>query len=346
MAINSALINVTERMERLTMLVRQRSLYHDPIAEINKLTHSINQDLMRLGRDIEALAEFVAQQQQQYQQQSRKNAMEILADLKSKLSNATKTFSDVLQTRKQNLLAQSSRRNEFESTSASTQVLPTLPPLPSLASLSQFSDRKPPGAAPGTGLPDTGAGLAAAASAAAIAAAGQMKSSAPAADDDDDDDGLRGRSYARPKQSLSTQAKLNSEGTGWLRPAPQVPDVRAALDEEEQSSAEQVQQLLQRRQQRDATDDYLRERNLAVQNMLQTINQIAGMHKTVNELVMLQEEMSVRIDANIQEVHANVEAGHNELVQYYDTISSNQWLLIKVFAIVIAFAIFFVTFIA
>jgi syntaxin 5 len=42
----------------------------------------------------------------------------------------------------------------------------------------------------------------------------------------------------------------------------------------------------------------------------------------------------------------NVEAGHGQLVQHMDRLSSNHWLILKIFAILIAFSVFFVMFVA
>jgi syntaxin 5 len=53
-----------------------------------------------------------------------------------------------------------------------------------------------------------------------------------------------------------------------------------------------------------------------------------------------------RIDANVQDAELNVEAAHNEIIKYFQTITSNRWLMIKIFAVLIFFFFFFVIFMA
>lgn len=42
----------------------------------------------------------------------------------------------------------------------------------------------------------------------------------------------------------------------------------------------------------------------------------------------------------------NVEAAHGELVKYLQNVSSNRWLMLKVFGVLIFFFLFFVIFMA
>jgi syntaxin 5 len=53
-----------------------------------------------------------------------------------------------------------------------------------------------------------------------------------------------------------------------------------------------------------------------------------------------------RIDANVEDAELNVEAAHNEIVKYFQSITSNRWLMIKIFAVLIFFFFFFVIFMA
>ena len=51
-----------------------------------------------------------------------------------------------------------------------------------------------------------------------------------------------------------------------------------------------------------------------------------------------------RIDANVEETEANVESAHGELLKYFQSVTSNRWLIIKIFFILIIFFIVFVVF--
>ena len=53
-----------------------------------------------------------------------------------------------------------------------------------------------------------------------------------------------------------------------------------------------------------------------------------------------------RIDANVEETQLNVEAAHTEILKYFKSVSSNRWLMIKIFGVLIIFFIIFVVFMA
>lgn len=53
-----------------------------------------------------------------------------------------------------------------------------------------------------------------------------------------------------------------------------------------------------------------------------------------------------RIDDNMDESLANVEGARNALLRHLNQISSNRWLVIKIFAIIIFFLTVFMFFVA
>ena len=53
-----------------------------------------------------------------------------------------------------------------------------------------------------------------------------------------------------------------------------------------------------------------------------------------------------RIDENMDESVANVEGAQSQLMRYLNSISSNRWLMIKIFFILIVFLMFFLFFVA
>lgn len=54
----------------------------------------------------------------------------------------------------------------------------------------------------------------------------------------------------------------------------------------------------------------------------------------------------VRIDANVTETQMNVEGAYGELLKYFKGVTSNRWLMAKIFAVVIVFFIIFIVFLA
>jgi syntaxin 5 len=57
-----------------------------------------------------------------------------------------------------------------------------------------------------------------------------------------------------------------------------------------------------------------------------------------------QGEMAVRIDENVEDTVSNVEGAQAQLMKYYKTISSNRWLAMKVFSVLLLFAVMFIIF--
>ena len=62
--------------------------------------------------------------------------------------------------------------------------------------------------------------------------------------------------------------------------------------------------------------------------------------------VQAQGEMAERIDANIDDTLGNVEGAQAALLKYYESISGNKWLILKVFAVLLVFIFIFVVFLA
>lgn len=93
-------------------------------------------------------------------------------------------------------------------------------------------------------------------------------------------------------------------------------------------------------------DTYLDSRATALRQVESTIQELGGIFQQLAHLVAEQGEVALRIDENVGETLSNVEAGQAQLLKYYDTISSNRWLILKVFGVLMLFLAFFVTFIA
>lgn len=53
-----------------------------------------------------------------------------------------------------------------------------------------------------------------------------------------------------------------------------------------------------------------------------------------------------RIDTNVEDTEMNIEAAHGEILKYFQSVTSNRWLMIKIFAVLIVFFIVFVVFMA
>lgn len=94
----------------------------------------------------------------------------------------------------------------------------------------------------------------------------------------------------------------------------------------------------------DSTDDYLTTRATAVGSIESTIHEIGSMYSRVVSLVNQQEEVVMRIDSQLDDTEINMERGRRELLTYFDRISGNSMLIVKVFAILILFLMIFLIF--
>jgi len=96
----------------------------------------------------------------------------------------------------------------------------------------------------------------------------------------------------------------------------------------------------------DEQDSYLQNRAETMQNIESTIVELGGIFQQLAFMVKEQEEMIQRIDANVEDTEVNVEAAHTEIVKYFRSVTSNRWLMIKIFAVLICFFIIFIVFMA
>lgn len=104
---------------------------------------------------------------------------------------------------------------------------------------------------------------------------------------------------------------------------------------------QQQQQLLL-----DEQDAYIQSRADTMASIESTIVELGSIFQQLAVMVKEQEEMVQRIDANVEDTSLNVEAAHSEILRYFQSVTSNRWLMIKVFAVLIVFFIIFVVFVA
>ncbi|KAL2711959.1 syntaxin-5 [Vespula squamosa] len=124
------------------------------------------------------------------------------------------------------------------------------------------------------------------------------------------------------------------------------------LQEQESSSSVAIDlepamnQLSMQQVSQDDTDAYVQSRAETMQNIESTIVELGGIFQQLAHMVKEQEEMVERIDSNIEDTELNVEAAHAEILKYFQSVTNNRWLMIKIFAVLIFFFIFFVVFLA
>ncbi|TRY90097.1 hypothetical protein DNTS_031595 [Danionella cerebrum] len=96
----------------------------------------------------------------------------------------------------------------------------------------------------------------------------------------------------------------------------------------------------------DEQDSYIQSRADTMQNIESTIVELGSIFQQLAHMVKEQEETIQRIDANVEDTQLNVDMAHTEILKYFQSVSSNRWLMIKIFLVLIVFFIIFVVFLA
>lgn len=105
------------------------------------------------------------------------------------------------------------------------------------------------------------------------------------------------------------------------------------------SLPDQNQQLMLLEEQ---NNQYLLERSSAVDAIESTINEVGGLFQQLATMVQEQGEVIQRIDENVEDVSLNITGAQRELMKFYNSVSSNRWLMLKIFGILIVFFLLWV----
>ncbi|XP_026753254.1 syntaxin-5 [Galleria mellonella] len=136
----------------------------------------------------------------------------------------------------------------------------------------------------------------------------------------------------------------NNRREQFSRVTPVVTEVPSLLQQDDvsidfgETSGLQVQKFAMK----DDSDTYVQQRAETMHNIESTIVELGGIFQQLAHMVKEQDEAIGRIDANIQDAEMNVEAGHREIMKYFQNITGNRALMFKVFGVLIFFFIFFV----
>ena len=113
----SRLAHAAGKLSKLTQLAQSRSLFEDPTAEINELTHIIKQEITALNGALASL-QTIAKAASGASKQRASHSGSVADSLKTRLLDATRDFQDVLHTRSHNMQLMQKRRDEFSSAAA------------------------------------------------------------------------------------------------------------------------------------------------------------------------------------------------------------------------------------
>lgn len=268
--IGKELTNTCVKLEKLTDLVKKKSLFDDKPKEIDELTYLIKQDLIHLQNEIAELQKLNKVNQNQDGKNMQKHSFNVVFTLQSKLANVSSEFRTALETRNENYKHQTERGEQYFSKN-------TLNPS-SAASI--FS----PPTMPGSSM---------------------------------------GRSVLLYQGNQSSQTSSGDSST----------ILNMDLIQKQQ---------MQKRLIINEEETFLRDRANAMQTVEQTIIELGGMFQQLATMIKEQDEAIQRIDSNIEDVDLNVSEAHSELLKYFQSVTSNRWLMIKIFTVLIVFFVIFV----
>ncbi|ORX35872.1 integral membrane protein sed5 [Kockovaella imperatae] len=89
-------------------------------------------------------------------------------------------------------------------------------------------------------------------------------------------------------------------------------------------------------------DNYIQSRSTAIESIESTIAELGQIFSQLAGMVAEQRETVQRIDADTTDIAANVSGAQRELLKYYASISSNRWLMLKIFGVLIIFFLVFI----
>lgn len=84
-------------------------------------------------------------------------------------------------------------------------------------------------------------------------------------------------------------------------------------------------------------NSYIQQRGEAIEAIEKTIGELGSIFGQLATMVSEQSDMIQRIDANTEDVVDNVEGAQRELLKYWSRVSSNRWLIAKLFGVLMIF---------
>jgi len=337
--------NTVAKLQRLTQLAKRRTMFDDNPTEINDLIQMVKQDITRINQRINYL-----QMNSRNKNNNRKNdednaqALEhsknVIVSLQSKLANTSNDFKNVLEIRTQNMREQKSRRDQYGVSNLSTFTTPDLDslknnPLPlyqsAVAAASSLNPTSP-----------------------SMQNASLNANNPATATPNNNSLGLGFNSALnRPTNDYNSPYNGNipmyqSLDSNTRKEDPKDTFVSIEMDSTPPNGSLGLGSIVGGEQQQLLANpvhtEYLESRSQAIDSIESTIAELGQIYQHFAQILAGQRETVQRIDDNIADVEMNVEGAQNQLMKYYNNISSNRWLLLKALGIILIFFLIFVMF--
>lgn len=296
--------HVTELLSKLAILAKRKPIFDDKPIEIGELTYVIKQDIFKIETNIQNLQKYMKGESSiMIDSQTTQFSKNVLTLLNSKMKNVSGEFKHVLEVRQKNELMNKSRQDNFLS-AVSNNRLNTSSPLmidDELASTGRASDSL-------SNLNENPYLTTSASSPYSTAAQHQQQQQ-----------GNKGASPYGLDNEADPPLVSPYDNSDYLT----LPD-------------QQQQQMLLMEEQ-NSGQQYLQLRNRAVESIESTINEVGNLFQQLATMVSEQGEQIQRIDANVEDISLNINGAQRELLKYYAHITSNRWLFLKIFGVLIVF---------
>ncbi|OWB83643.1 hypothetical protein B5S33_g2274 [[Candida] boidinii] len=290
---------VTASLSKLAILARQKQLFNEQPQDMIKLTYVIKQDIFKIERNIKELQSTMNGSQQSNEPQLRTYSKNVVQLLNTKTKNISEEFKTVLEVRQRNEMLQKTRQEQILSIAKNGGSIGNGGNIDYSSNNTNYNSN--------------------------ITSNNNNNNNA-------DEDALI--PYALRKKTTSSEnpflSGLNSN-RDTDDPDYSVPDAR---NQDFLSIPNQSQQMLLLEEQ---NTQYLQERSHAVESIESTINEVGNLFQQLATMVQEQGEQIQRIDTNIEDTSINIAGAQRELMKYYNHISSNRWLMVKIFGILILF---------
>ncbi|KDO27989.1 hypothetical protein SPRG_07267 [Saprolegnia parasitica CBS 223.65] len=276
----------------------------DPTKEISSICDITKQSLPILAKEIN---EF--QQAVQGDNQQQRHFSVICASLNSRMAKCVKELQDGMQTRANVIKEINDRRKRFSHAGPHVQINTPL-----------TLRAKPPSPPTIPAAPRMG-------SAVPYASSSHPTSSYPHAGNYQ----TTGNSNYNHHAAVATPTELpGAQSAPLLRRRPN-------MNQNSTASAYVQQQQQQASMQRYTAQARLND----AKHIESTIVEISSMYNRMSSLIASQGEVLERIDDDMTTAQMNVEAGHNELLKYFTSMSGNRSLILKIFLILVVFIYLF-----
>ncbi|PCH33894.1 t-SNARE [Wolfiporia cocos MD-104 SS10] len=136
-------------------------------------------------------------------------------------------------------------------------------------------------------------------------------------------------------------SRYDAKGKGRATPQPNGDILALDLGAAEEGSGQNGDAFMQM-QLVEQQDNYIQSRSTAIESIESTIAELGQIFTQLAQMVAEQRETVQRIDADTVDIASNVSGAQRELLKYYASISSNRWLMLKVFGVLIVFFLVFI----